>query len=459
MAYDAATQQMIYFGGEADATWLWNGTSWNQVDDANDPGCISHCTNSPPNMNTLGMTYDAASQQVVVFGGDYGNDTWAWNGAIWTQVADGTDPGCYASCTNSPPDTIGTQMAYDPATQQVVLFGASVNYGGVAPNANFTWVLSYNGGTYSWAQVDDATDPGCITSCVNSPPGRNVAQMAFDYATNQLVVFGGEEDPGSADGQSDTWVWNGTTWTQVDDNNGVDAGCGATEPTLLQCPSSPPGRVGFGMAYDPALAGLVLFGGMTDYGHPQYNDTWLWNGNVWTQVDDATDPGCVATCTEGPQPLDTFAMADDPATNQIVLYGAEGTWTALATPLVAPAPSGLQISPSAYVVNGGYHASLAAQWYPSTGVTSYTCTLMYGYNIPSTFSVNVTSPACSFEGLSLSESYGISIVAHNGAIPSSATIGFAQTPSLSTITCRRGKHKVQVTAINPTCPAGYAILG
>ena len=63
-------------------TWEWDGAEWTQVADTG-PGARA--------LN--GLAYDAAREQVVLFGGadSAGNvldDTWAWDGTEWTQVAD-----------------------------------------------------------------------------------------------------------------------------------------------------------------------------------------------------------------------------------------------------------------------------------------------------------------------------------------------------------------------------------
>jgi len=58
----------------------------------------------------------------------------------------------------------------------------------------------------TWTQVADLpTGCGGSTPCTSSPPGGAGASMAYDPATNQLVLFG-------SNGNS-TWVWSGTTWT------------------------------------------------------------------------------------------------------------------------------------------------------------------------------------------------------------------------------------------------------
>src|SRR5689334_6258159 len=63
------------------------------------------------------MAYDAATGNVVLFGGSRGSgnvlrDTWVWNGATWAKRAPAT----------SPPALFDAAMAYDAATGNVVLF-------------------------------------------------------------------------------------------------------------------------------------------------------------------------------------------------------------------------------------------------------------------------------------------------------------------------------------------------
>ena len=64
------------------------------------------------------MAYDAATGNVVLFGGYDGNaygDTWTWDGSTWTQQAPATSPGA----------RYGAVMADDAATGNVVLFGGA----------------------------------------------------------------------------------------------------------------------------------------------------------------------------------------------------------------------------------------------------------------------------------------------------------------------------------------------
>ena len=68
---------------------------------------------------------------VVIFGGAsaFGDldDTWAWNGSGWKQLMVGT----------SPQPRESQSMAYDPLSDQLLMFGGQVR-GGVAGD---TWAL------------------------------------------------------------------------------------------------------------------------------------------------------------------------------------------------------------------------------------------------------------------------------------------------------------------------------
>ena len=120
--------------------------------------------------------------------------------------------------------------------------------------------------------------------------------------------------------------------------------------------------------------------------------------------------------------------------------------------------------------------------------TSYTCTLMYGFGIPSSYSETSTTTSCSFSGLGNNTTYGIGVVANYTyyygyynyssvqvtAFPQAVTTTTvagstsATTTSTSTtttwpsqpkrtITCVKGKITKKVTAVAPTCPAGYKL--
>jgi hypothetical protein len=65
----------------------------------------------------------------------------------------------------------------------------------------------------------------------------------------------------------DTWTYNGVDWVQQ-------------QPVTV-----PPTRTDNGLAYDPVLKRVVLFGGLAGAcGQGRLNDTWLWDGSNWSAV-------------------------------------------------------------------------------------------------------------------------------------------------------------------------------
>jgi uncharacterized protein (TIGR03437 family) len=211
------------------------------------------------------MVYDAARNQIVLFGGraypgQDNNDTWVWDGWNWTQKFPAHQPSARS----------GMAMAYDALHQQVVLFGGQVNcrYSGGAESQMFgtsqgdTW--TWNGA--DWTQITPA----------KSPEARGFHGMAYDAVRQRVVLFGGINYSSTFQVLGDTWTWDGTTWTQQ-------------SPTY-----SPPARRSHMMAWDDARGQVVLYGGTAAlYDAGGMEDTWVWDGANWTVKDMWGVPGLV----------------------------------------------------------------------------------------------------------------------------------------------------------------------
>jgi hypothetical protein len=186
MAFDVAQRSQLLFDGADGSgnplgdTWQLRKSQWIQLFPA---GSVS-----PPPRQGPGMVYDGATNTVVLFGGtgtgptDF-NDTWIWDGttATWTELFP----------PNSPPgrrfDTQG--MAFDVEQGKVVLFGGYVAGTGEVLNDTWTW----DGKERLWTQQF----PKVFPSARRAP-------IAYDRATEQIVLFGG--DDGSANQYNDTWT-------------------------------------------------------------------------------------------------------------------------------------------------------------------------------------------------------------------------------------------------------------
>lgn len=111
-----------------------------------------------------------------------------------------------------------------------------------------------------------------------------------------------------------------------------------TNLTVVGGPAPSP-RFGAAVVYDPALTGVLLFGGSTPT--VTANDTWLWQDGTWTDL--------TPTLSAAPSPRYDTTVAYDSALNAIVLFGgysgsthlndtwlfANGAWSNV-TPAVSP---------------------------------------------------------------------------------------------------------------------------
>jgi hypothetical protein len=101
---------------------------------------------------------------------------------------------------------------------------------------------------------------------------------------------------------------------------------------------------------------------------------------------------------------------------------------------------------------GRYTQSITATW--TGGGPTYRCTLMSGYNSPTQFTVLTTTHSCTFYGLAIGTSFGISVVSISGGVASAPQVGFAPAPRV-TITCVLRNRGIHRTGVNPHCPPGW----
>jgi hypothetical protein len=101
------------------------------------------------------------------------------------------------------------------------------------------------------------------------PAPRDWYGASYDIGRGRYVLFGGRSTA-SGGNLSDTWEFDGTTWTQM-------------SPLV-----SPSTRRWGAMAYDVATGVTILFGGenLGIYN----NETWSWDGTTWTQLSPVTSP-------------------------------------------------------------------------------------------------------------------------------------------------------------------------
>ncbi len=275
MVYDEAMGATLLYGGNTYSTlygdtWAFSkATGWTQLTPAA----------SPPPLQGASMAYDPTTQTVVLFGGlnvhiggsggSYSNQTWTWDGVTWTQQFPSVSPSARSWNTNA--------MVFDTKLGKVVLFGGQADF--VFNNETWEW----DGTSKTWTQQSPA----------HSPSPRN-ATLAYDDAAEQMVLFGGNTNGIAYD---DTWTYTGVDWIEH-------------QPATV-----PEARTDNGLAFVPLLKEVVLYGGLAgsceDCGQGRLNDTWLWDGTNWSQVQTSASP----------QPSSGVSFTYDGTTKSMLLFG------------------------------------------------------------------------------------------------------------------------------------------
>lgn len=278
---------------------------------------------SPPRRAHHALVYDAKGERVLLAGGStpledgdtsgFFNDLWAFDGARWTSLGEsGIEMSCmrlaadakgrihsFGGFTGSPlgalrvlegdvwkalgdhPEILAGEpgFVFDSQRNCFVVFG-----GPCSPGETLADTWEFDGRDWRRAEVA-------------SPPARDGHAMAFDAKRGRTVVFGGVGKPreeGPRAPMSDTWEFDGTTWTERE----------------VRGPSP---RSGAGIAYDSKRARTILFGGR---GQGVFlGDTWSWDGTAWTLL-----------ASDGPKARGMGYLAYDEKRDRVVLFGGRNGW-------------------------------------------------------------------------------------------------------------------------------------
>lgn len=271
-------------------------------------------TPTPPPPPTLGerdnpaMAYDPASRTVLLYGGmrsngaTYLNDTWRWDGTRWTQV------------TAVPAGMLYSEaMAYDAASDQLLMVGATVDGYGVTKQGGDAATYAWTGS--AWQQLRPSSEP------VNF----QAASMVFDTQSRRLMLLtSGVDRTGSYTAANRLYAWDGARWS------------------LLW--TSPPGTV---TSYEPHLLVALPGGGYAGLGentHEQNNGqrggaVYTFTGSAWTENDVPVTPGMVAAAVFDPAQQRVVALGGSlvpvpdagPGVDATFLYDGAG-WTSSPLP-------------------------------------------------------------------------------------------------------------------------------
>jgi hypothetical protein len=302
--FDAATNQMIVFGGAGSQsllqdTWSLNiaGTpQWTQLSPLGSP---------PQARQGAKAAYESVNSRMIVFGGGFGhtspcaNDTWVLSNAnsvagppAWTQLSPSGGP---------PPARIFHTAVYDPVSNRLIVFGGTdCFFQNPSDYLNDVWVLTNAnglGGAPAWIQLAPA---GSL------PSGRGYLGATYDPSTNRMTIFGGQGFGGP---------FNNEVWV-LSNANGLGGTPAWTQVTPSGTPPSP--RAAFATTGDPASNRMIVFDGGN--ASADLNETWVLSGAnglgspAWTLLNPS---GTMPIAREG------SVAVYVPSQNEAVIFGGQ----------------------------------------------------------------------------------------------------------------------------------------
>jgi hypothetical protein len=235
VAYDTARDVLVIHGGlqsgnHFDETWEWDGKIWQRF------------TGIDGREGAL-MAYDEARAKMVLFGGSDSTmkihgGTWEWDGQSWIQVSE-----------SGPAPRFPGAMLYDPEREAILLYsGHFAELSGGSIDYDDLW--AWDGSAWRELTVDGLT-----------PGHRTHAGFVYDPVTQNVLLISSGNDTFL----SDMWAWDGAQWKEL--------------PT-----ANTPARSGSNVAYDPKRDRFILFGGVDRPGARALDDTWEWDREQWTCV-------------------------------------------------------------------------------------------------------------------------------------------------------------------------------
>ena len=193
MAYDAESDRVILFGGEATTTGRRSNDTWAYDFNTNSWTEMKPSI-SPPAEYFQAMTYDAESDRVLMWWGSPDNSVWAYdfNTNTWTEneTVERPSKGRFGG------------LVYDSESDRSILYGGG--YYRWTDTTDATWAYDYN--TNTWTKMEPS----------ETPPKLTIHAMVYNPTSDLVVLFGGRVGAGDAY-TAETWTYdfNSDTWTNV----------------------------------------------------------------------------------------------------------------------------------------------------------------------------------------------------------------------------------------------------
>ncbi|MEQ8274611.1 MAG: kelch repeat-containing protein [Deltaproteobacteria bacterium] len=362
MAYDSTHGRTLMCGGWLpryppgvtvihEDCWYWDGYAWT-------PG-----PDMPGRRWLHDMVYDPVAQRFVVHGGRLGE---AQNYAYIGSVLYGDGARWTKATTTAKPDMSNHRIFWDPVTTSVFAYGLvpfkydfwrwdpvsaglePVPSGGVRPPERLDHAMAYDedagaallfGGTSSYPDFEQHRDTwgfkdGAwidMTPSQRGPSTRSGHALAYDARRGVTVLFGGIDRAGTL--RADVWSWNGFQWS-------CEAGDALSLPSdgCASVPSpAPTPRIAMASAYLATSNQVVIHGGCEigsnrgecDPTAPRLDETWMWDGNTWSQAEGPPARADAAMTAVGPGQLLLFGGCDQTTSNEMFAScePLDDTWT------------------------------------------------------------------------------------------------------------------------------------
>ncbi len=206
------------------------------------------------------VTYDPSRRALIYFTGGL-------TGAYFVSTRRWSD----LSPAHSPPPVLGGSLAYDPANNEVVLFGG----GHVAERGPNGKVIGYTG---TW--VYENNDWHRLPLHLEPPPRMNT-RLVCDTKNQVLVLFGGD---GQSQYLADTWIFDLRTRTWH----------------ASKSPGGPPPRAGHFTVFDPETGWVIIGGG---YNRDDLTDMWAYDAakDRWRRLAGEVPTGFYITADIAPE--------------------------------------------------------------------------------------------------------------------------------------------------------------
>ena len=346
MAYDPLLSELVLFNGCSETqcpgndTWTYNGMAWTNI-----TGTLA---TSPSARDGAGLSYDPSLGGLVLFGGvnstgGSDDDTWLFTGSGWANITD----------TVGVPTVAGTPlpwsyggMAWDPALDGIVVVDgcAVANCITTAEVYGITLLLTASG--WSYYEAGPGTDTNLTYLSYNS--------LAYDYASNELVEFGGYDYYHGYSNYTFTMNSSGV-WVNVTND---DAGCAAGT-----C-YTPQGRVSTAMTWDGQLGGVFMAEGYNGTTDEWLNDSWLFMNGAWYPTTLVSPSAPSSFCASAWPSMST--VSDDVAPFILGGYSPDGA-SCPTTEWVFEVPPQATLTAVPHPADLGATVTFTASWVAGTG--------------------------------------------------------------------------------------------